>query len=304
MTGNFFSGLKRPSCRTTKKLFFCFSYLHDKNYVLNETHYNTLVKAYARHRQVDEAFQFLDEMRDKNLQIDEITFNNLLHGATSQKETGIKYALVVWHLMKLRNVKPSLSTYNLMLRVIRDTNLGDLKVNDVLLAESKNSKVQISDGSRPDLLATPPVVRSVPLVSIVHETRNKDRRDKNKNRRDQNKNGRGQNISKSEETALSEQNSSPDDLFPQMPLDQIIQKNRLILFGGFEGILKRMEDDQVVPDVKTITLLMELIPNTKEAEKQVIRHAHNKNIGLDIDFYNCLIKRRCFRFDYKDAKVN
>ena len=265
--------------------------------MLNETHYNTLVKAYARHKQVDEAFQFLDEMRDKNLPIDEITFNNLLHGATSQKETGIKYALIVWHLMKLRNVKPSLNTYNLMLRVIRDTNLGDLKVNDVLLAESENSKIQISDGSRPDLLATPPVVRSIPLVSIVHDS-------KNRNRRDQNTNGRNQNIKKSEETALSEQNSEPDDLFPQLPLEKIVQKNRLILFGGFEGILKRMEDDQVVPDVKTMTLLMELIPNTKEAEKQVIRHAHNKKISLDIDFYNCLIKRRCFRFDYDDAKVN
>lgn len=266
------------------------SYLHDKNYVMNATHYNTLAKAYARHRQVEEAFQFLDEMRDKNLPIDETTFNNLLHGATSQKDTGIRYALVVWHLMKMGRVKPSLSTYNLLLRAIRDTNLGDLKVNDVLISNSEESKILISDGSRPDLLATPPVVRSVPEISLLQRSK---------------RNEADQNISKKKETSLAtdDQNHSlQGDLFPQMSLDAIIRKNRLILFGGFDGIVKRIEDDDVVPDVKTITLLLDLVPNTKEAEKYVIRYAKNKKIGLDIDFYNSLIKRRCFRFEYKDAK--
>ena len=245
------------------------------------------MKAYARHQQVEEAFQMLDEMRDKQLKIDDVTFNNLLHGATSEKRTGIKYALVVWHLMKLRNVKPALNTYNLMLRVIRDTNLGDLKVNDVLLAESEKSKIIISDGGRPDLLASPPVVRSVPLLSVKYNVNNKYK-----------------NTSEKEETLPAEQDASQENLYPQQPLEEIVKNNRLILFGGFDGIVKRMENDNVVPDMKTMTLLMELVPNNIEAEKHVIRYANSKKIGLDIDFYNVLIKKRCFRFAYDDAKVN
>ncbi|EFN81269.1 Pentatricopeptide repeat-containing protein 1 [Harpegnathos saltator] len=63
-----------------------------------------------------------------------------------------------------------------------------------------------------------------------------------------------------------------------------------------------MASDDVKPDAKTITLLLDLIPNTVTAENLLLKIADEKNIQLDIDFYNMLIKRRSIRFEYKAAK--
>lgn len=222
-------------------------------------------------------------MRDKKLRIDEITFNNLLHGASCEKTAGIKYALVVWHLMKYHHIKPGVNTYNLLFRAIRDTELGNLKVNDILIQESEKSKVVVVDGGRPDLLAVPPVVRTVPLLTPSSNNRAFSKRHNAKD------------IVESES-----ENKDPSEI----DLNKILRRNRLILFGGFDGLMKRMEDDGVIPDVKSFSLCLELIPNTKEAEMHVIHYARSKKISLDAGFYNILIKRRCFRFDYVDARVS
>ncbi|XP_043481060.1 pentatricopeptide repeat-containing protein 1, mitochondrial [Leptopilina heterotoma] len=256
------------------------SYLFNVNFPLNQTHYNALIKAYSRHGQVEETFQLLDEMRDKKLPIDHVTINNLLHGAGSQKEIGLKYALVVWHLMKFHNVTPSIVTYNLLFRAIRDTELGNLKVNDILIAESEKSKIILTESGRPDLLATPPVVRILPEVEMDP-----------KNRR---RFSRKRNVGKNEDDQSGENN---------VDLNKIIKNNRLMLFGGFDGLLKRMESDGVVPNRKTFTLCLESIANTKEAETHLMRMARINKVKLDTGFFNVLIKRRCFRYDYDDAKA-
>lgn len=253
--------------------------MFNANYPLNQTHYNALIKAYSRHGQVEETFQLLDEMRDKKLPIDHVTINNLLHGAGSQKEIGLKYALVVWHLMKYHNVTPSIVTYNLLFRAIRDTELGNLKINDILIGESEESKIILTDSGRPDLLAIPPVVRILPEVEEPQSKRLFSRKHSEKKIRD----------------VQSGENN--------VDLNEIIKSNRLILFGGFDGLMKRMESDGVVPNEKTFTLCLESIPNTKEAEIHLMRTARSKKVKLDTGFYNVLIKRRCFRYDYDDAKV-
>ncbi|XP_051176093.1 uncharacterized protein LOC127291180 isoform X2 [Leptopilina boulardi] len=253
------------------------SYLFEKKFTMNETHYNALIKAYSRHCLVEETFQLLDEMRDKNLRIDDITFNNLLHGAASQKETGLKYALVAWHVMKFRNIKPTTLTYNLLFRAIRDSKLGNLKVNDIIIPESEEgSKIIVTEGGRPDLLATPPVVRLLPQLQS----------EKFKHKRHK-------------KYEIEEQESMQTTI----DLNDVLKSNRLILFGGFDGLMKRMNDDGAIPNVKTFSLCLELIPNTKEAEEHLIRMARNRKIQLDTGFYNVLIKKRCFRFDYEDAKA-
>ncbi|XP_025993392.1 pentatricopeptide repeat-containing protein 1, mitochondrial [Solenopsis invicta] len=244
--------------------------LYSAQFPLNETHYNAMVKAYSWHGQITEAFQLADEMRDRRIPIGEITYNSLFHGAISDKEAGLRHALIVWHLMRLKNIKTSLITYNLLLRAIRDTNLGNLKPDDVLLSGLDQTRISIIEGDRPDLLASPPV------VSTLLPLENK------------------QNVMQSDTDANTQKTL--------VNLNDVFVSNRLILFGGLEGFLNRMFNDGVKPNAKTITLLLDLIPNTTSAENLLTKIADEKNIELDIDYFNMLIKRRSMRFDYKAAK--
>lgn len=87
-------------------------------------------------------------------------------------------------------------------------------------------------------------------------------------------------------------------------MDAILKQNKLILFGGVEGFLEKMKNDRIEPTVKTVTYLMELVPDSTAAENEIIKYAKSKKISLDIDFYNMLIKKRALRSNKKDAKVN
>lgn len=253
--------------------------LQQQQFQLNQTHYNVMVKAYSWHNQIIEAFQLVDEMKDNRICIGESTYNSLFHGAIAHKEAGLRYALVLWHLMCRWRIKPTLTTYNLLLRAIRDTNLGEMKVGDVLLSGYNQTRILLKEGERPDMLASPPVFSTlIPLTNteckiVQHNT------DAEVN---------GQNIPEEGSTNLNE----------------LFVSNRLILFGGLEGFLSRMAADDVKPDAKTITLLLDIIPNTTSAENLLIKTANEKKVELDIDFYNMLIKRRNLRLDYKAAKVN
>ncbi|XP_046818446.1 pentatricopeptide repeat-containing protein 1, mitochondrial [Vespa crabro] len=240
--------------------------LYETGYLLNETHYNTLVKVYSRHKCIIEAFEVVDEMRDKRVPIKEITYNSLLNAAISDKEAGMRHALIIWHLMKKYRIKPSLITYNLLFRAMRDTKFGNYKINDVLMPELINTKLNISEGTRPNLLSRPPVINTLPIPIVI----------KNKN----------------VECVLS----------PDTYLNDIFENNRFILFGGFENIIRIMEEDNVTPNEVTATLLLDLIPNTADAENSFLQYIENKKITLDIDFYNMLIKRRSLRKEYGLAK--
>lgn len=245
--------------------------LNKQQFPLNETHYNVMIKAYSWFGQPTEAFQLADEMRDRRIPIGESTFNSLLHGAIADKEAGLRHTLVVWHLMHLWKVKPTVTTYNLLLRAIRDTRLGNLKPDDILLSGLDEIRISLTDGQRPDLLASPPVVST--LLSVEKE----------------------QNVMQCRNANVQKKSIN---------LNDILDNNRLILFDGLEGFLNRMSNDDVKPNAKTITMLLDVIPKTVPAENQLIKVADEKNIELDIDFFNMLIKRRSMRFDYKAAKVS
>lgn len=249
--------------------------LYEQQFPLNQTHYNVMVKAYSWHNQIVKAFQLVDEMKDNRIAIGESTYNSLFHGAIADKEAGLRHALIVWHLMRRWRIKPTLTTYNLLLRAIRDTNLGNLQINGVLLHGYEQTRILLKEGERPDLLASPPILSTLlPLTNTEH------------------------NIAQC--TNANEQNI----LQQSINLNDILIGNRLILFGGLEGFFNQMAADNVKPDAKTITLLLSLIPNTVPAEDLLIKTANDKNIDLDIDFFNMLIKRRSMRFDYKAAKVS
>ncbi|XP_014467840.1 PREDICTED: uncharacterized protein LOC106740889 [Dinoponera quadriceps] len=251
--------------------------LYQKQFPLNQVHYNVMVKAYAWHSQIGEAFRLVDEMMDNRIEIGEITFNSLFHAAIADKENGLRHALTIWHLMCKWKVRRTLIMYDLFLRTIRDCKLGDTKVNDVLLPNYEATRILLKEGEKPDLLASPPFVSTLLLLMEPKQG----------------------NVTENSLIRANEQN------LPQaasIHLNDVFMSNRLTLFGGIEGFLGRMAADGVKPGAKTITMFLDLIPNTIAAENLLMKLADEKNIPLDIDFYNMLIKRRSMRREYKAAK--
>uniref|UniRef100_V9IEN1 Pentatricopeptide repeat-containing protein 1 n=1 Tax=Apis cerana TaxID=7461 RepID=V9IEN1_APICE len=85
-------------------------------------------------------------------------------------------------------------------------------------------------------------------------------------------------------------------------LNNILKENRFLLFGGIDKFLKRMKSDDVKPDLKTTTLILDLLPSTIEAEQYYLKYVISNNFKIDITFFNMLIKRRCLRKQYNAAK--
>ncbi|XP_014606536.1 PREDICTED: pentatricopeptide repeat-containing protein 1, mitochondrial [Polistes canadensis] len=242
-------------------------HLHETGFPLNETHYHVLIKAYSRQNCIAEAFQIVDEMRDKRIRITEVTYNSLLNAAISDKKAGMRHALIIWHLMRKYKIKPNLITYNLFFRAMRDTNFGKCKVSDVLMPQLMDiNLISNTKASRPNLLSTPPIIASLPIPIVI---KNKD-----------------------VECVLS----------LDTQLDDIFKYNRFILFGGLENVLQMMKKDNVVPNTVTASLLLDLIPNTAYIEDIFLHNMKSSNIDLDIDFYNMLIKKRSMRREYGLAK--
>lgn len=271
--------------------------LLQKNIPPNETHYNVMIKAYGKHKYLLEAFQLVDEMVDKRMSTDATTFNSLLYASISDKLNGLKYALIVWHLMNQRRIKPSILTYNLLLRAIRETELGNLKVTDSFIKNTPYSQIRLMDGATSDLLAIPPVITNFALNAVlalpapVSADKNLT---KYKSSSPASVVGANEN-----ETAIAK--SAPDS---EIILNDIQKKNRLILFGGYTGFLERMHKDNITPDIKTLTLLMGIVPDSLSIENDIIHIARSQKIPLNIDFFNMLIKKRCLRRDEKNAKVS
>lgn len=77
---------------------------------------------------------------------------------------------------------------------------------------------------------------------------------------------------------------------------------RFILLGGLSGFLEQMKQRNITPDIEMFTSLLEVIPPTRTAEKQLLMYVRRIGLKADIDFFNILIKQRSMRFDYEGGK--
>ena len=187
-----------------------------------------------------------------------------------------------------------------MLRAIRDCHFGEFGVKDLCIHDEILPAI-MTDDNRPDLLLYPPVFSTLPLNNIMKKEEIKDTPLLTSS-------SASENAVVPVESALT---TNSEDKALEIPkeienidLDAVLKQNKLILFGGVEGILQKMKNDGVNPDVKTFTYLIESIPGNIRAEETLIKTAYAKKVDLDLDFYNMLIKKRAVRGAKKDAKVN
>lgn len=93
----------------------------------NLTNYNAMIKAFGRCGDVATAFKIVDEMVSKKIKIRIHTLNHLLHACITDKDNGLRHALIVWRKMLKLREKPNIYSFNLMLKCVKECNLGSKK---------------------------------------------------------------------------------------------------------------------------------------------------------------------------------
>ncbi|CAG9818539.1 unnamed protein product [Phaedon cochleariae] len=261
-----------------------------KGYEPNDTNYNAMIKAFGRCGDLPTAFSLVDEMSSKSLAIDDGTINFLLQACIGDKEAGFRHALLVWRKLVDMHIKPSIYTYNLVLRTIRDCGLGDNEVTQDVI----HKLVGRSCPSLPDDLQNMKLLESGETDPPNEEINNIQISDSAPTNPD----------------ASIDIMSRPNLMAPVPHLGNIVSLSevtkpvdRLLLVGGCNGFLENMDQNGCKPDIKTFTQLLDCIPSTLAAESDLMNAMKKMKVKPDVDFYNMLIKKRSMRFDYDNAKL-
>ncbi|KAH8278303.1 hypothetical protein KR044_010621, partial [Drosophila immigrans] len=247
----------------------------EKGYEPNVKNYNAMIKAYGRCGDIQTAYLLADEMLERQLPLDVSTFNFLLQACASDEQLGFRYALLTWHKMLKLRITPDYYSFNAMLRCVRDCGFGDRESIQKVFH-------QIASGEQRKPEIAPKNGNSLTIALNAAE------------------------ITLANEPVSAE---LPNLLLPGGQLGDLVAltevtrpHERFLLLGGLSGYLDLMLFYKITPDIKSFTTMLEVIPPTNAAEKQLLSFVRKIGLKADIDFFNILIKKRSMRFDYESAR--
>nr|XP_033819745.1 pentatricopeptide repeat-containing protein 1, mitochondrial [Geotrypetes seraphini] len=313
--------------------------LKNKNIQLNLITYQSLLKVYAICSDLRACFDIFKEIVHKGHSVTQDTFNILLMGCIKDKEIGFRYALQIWRQMLKLGLKPDGNSYNLLLRATRDCGIGDIAVASDLLLRAEApapSSLKLKRGRRGkeesgSHVATELDVEALEKQVFLDGTEESVQKLKNEatdqcfiavkegKKLDPKVSGEEEVLNRSlcvlepGGGATGQQSEAtphlPNLLDLKRPSANVVSLgnvatafDRLALIGSLQGLLNKMEEDSVMPDIKTFTLLAELVEPKSQSESFLLNVMDQHKIRADLTFFNTLVKKRSKLGDLDGAK--
>lgn len=305
--------------------------LQARNFQLNLKTYHALLKMAALCADLRMCLDVFKEIIQKGHVVTEETFSYLLMGCIQDKKTGFRYALQVWRQMLSLGLQPSRHGYNLLLAAARDCGLGDPVVASAVLlrpreetallqppARGRRTRRRAQVGADCSLSAKLHVEALERQLFLEPSQALEGPQEPEEARAPkQAQSGMETKAEPDHPVALTSVAPEPPPwgleanlLTPgAAPLAVVsfgtvsTPADRLALMGGLEGFLGKMAEHGLRPDVKTLTLLAEVVEPGSPAESSLLSVLDAHGVEPDLTFFNTLMKKKSKLGDLEGAKA-
>ncbi|XP_053069492.1 pentatricopeptide repeat-containing protein 1, mitochondrial isoform X2 [Acinonyx jubatus] len=305
--------------------------LQARNFQLNLKTYHALLKMAAMCADLRMCLDVFKEIVQKGHAVTERTFSLLLMGCIQDKKTGFRYALQVWRQMLSLGLQPSQHGYNLLLGAARDCGLGDPEVASALLLRPREETVLLQplaggfrarrraqarggDGMsvRLDVEALERQLFLEPSQVLEGPLEPQEARGPSK--------AQPEVETKTEPDHMMALTSLAPEPSPRGPETNLLTlgavspavvsfgtvttpADRLALMGGLEGFLGKMAEHGLRPNIKTLTLLAEVLEPGSPAESSLLTVLDMHQVEADVTFFNTLMRKKSKLGDLEGAKA-
>ncbi|XP_040311842.1 pentatricopeptide repeat-containing protein 1, mitochondrial isoform X2 [Herpailurus yagouaroundi] len=305
--------------------------LQARNLQLNLKTYHALLKMAAMCADLRMCLDVFKEIVQKGHAVTERTFSLLLMGCIQDKKTGFRYALQVWRQMLSLGLQPSQHGYNLLLGAARDCGLGDPEVASALLLRPREETVLLQplaggfrarrraqarggDGMsvRLDVEALERQLFLEPSQVLEGPLEPQEARGPSK--------AQPEVETKTESDHMVALTSLAPEPSPRGPETNLLTlgavspavvsfgtvttpADRLALMGGLEGFLGKMAEHGLRPNIKTLTLLAEVVEPGSPAESSLLTVLDMHQVEADVTFFNTLMRKKSKLGDLEGAKA-
>lgn len=305
--------------------------LQARNFQLNLKTYHALLKVAAKCADLRMCLDVFKEIVHKGHAVTEETFSYLLVGCIQDKKTGFRYALQVWRQMLSLGLQPNRHGYNLLLGAARDCGLGDPEIASALLLRPREEMVLLQPraGGRQarrkaqagtvDSLSARLHVETLERQLFLEPSQTLERPSEPQEARVLSKAQPEMEtrVDPDHTVALASVASEPPprelkvNLLTLGPVPPAVvsfgtvttSADRLALMGGLEGFLGKMAEHGLRPDIKTLTLLAEVVDPGSPAESSLLTVLDTYQVEVDVTFFNTLMRKKSKLGDLEGAKA-
>ncbi|KAL0204201.1 hypothetical protein M9458_002219, partial [Cirrhinus mrigala] len=225
-------------------------------------------------------------------------------------------------------IKPDSQNYNILLRVARDCGIGDPGLaSALLLKRTEEETLKLTSGKKTRRTKVKEETSCQPLdvdafeneLFVDAHTQNHEQaketdfplpKEEDQCRIDASKNeSEILPVSTGSLTCQSQSSHLPNLLDPSTCHTGVVAlgpvksaSDRLALIGNLEGFLEKMDKDGVEPNIKTITLLADVMEAGSQSVQSLINVAKKSGVMLDETFFNIMIRRVAKAGDLDGAK--